>query len=117
MYISVRIKFILCILFACLWASFSYIVAKPWIESLSLDIPKTVAYIIIFGIAIIPGFMNAFLVSRLLVDKRPKYKKKLTFEDGAPAISILIAAYNEEYSINRLCVLTVAQPAESVKAN
>lgn len=99
MYISVRIKFILCILFACLWASFSYIVAKPWIESLSLDIPKTVAYSIIFGIAIIPGFMNAFLVSSLLVDKRPKYKKKLTFEDGAPAISILIAAYNEEDSI------------------
>ena len=99
MYVCVRIKFFLCVFFAILWASFSYFVAKPWIESLSLDIPETLAYVIIFGIAIIPGFMNAFLVSSLLLDKRPAYKKKLQFENDTPPVSVIIAAYNEEESI------------------
>jgi biofilm PGA synthesis N-glycosyltransferase PgaC len=46
-------------------------------------------------IAIIPGFMNAFLVSSLLLDRRPARRRQVRY----PGISVLIAAYNEEASI------------------
>lgn len=54
------------------------------------------AYLILFGIAILPGGMNAFLMSSLLMDRRPQIR---IANDQLPAISILVAAYNEEACI------------------
>ena len=49
----------------------------------------------ILGIAIIPGFMNAFLFSSLLLDRRPARIKLNVY----PSITIMTAAYNEESGI------------------
>ena len=53
------------------------------------------AFFIIAGIAYVPGFMNAFLVSSLLLDKQPKFKEIYPTDE----ITILVAAYNEEIGI------------------
>lgn len=95
MYISVKMKFVLCTLLALSWMILSIFIALPWIGELSMYIGNILSWIVISGIAIIPGFMNAFLLSGLLFDKRPKFDKCLKLEP----ISILIACYNESANI------------------
>jgi biofilm PGA synthesis N-glycosyltransferase PgaC len=55
------------------------------------------AIFIIYGIAIVPGFMNAFIIASIILDKRPKRLplKKQKY----PPITIIIAAYNEGNNI------------------
>lgn len=98
MYISVKAKYLLSMIIATLWGIFSYFIAEKWINDIAeLTTSYFIAYFVIFGIAIIPGFMNAFLIVSLLLDKRPK-RKQVTNADYPP-ISILVSAYNEEKSI------------------
>ena len=94
-YITVRIKFAFAFAFASAWALLSFDIAQRWISELAVLVGAPLAYFVIFGIAIIPGFMNAFLIIGLLLDRRPKRKSIAYFPD----ISILVAAYNEEDSI------------------
>jgi poly-beta-1,6-N-acetyl-D-glucosamine synthase len=96
MYISVKTKFFISLSIAFLWSIFSLWIAQRWIHDISELTSAWFAYVIIFGIAIIPGFMNFFMVSSLFMDRR-KDKKISTIE--MPSISILVAAYNEEPSI------------------
>ena len=74
-------------------ASFWY--SQPWYEDLSREIGVYAAYFIITFIAIVPGFMNAFVAMALFLDKRPKVIDQQKY----PPITVLIAAYNEEKSI------------------
>ncbi|MBU3580296.1 glycosyltransferase family 2 protein [Polynucleobacter sp. 73C-SIWE] len=74
-------------------ASFWY--SQPWYEDLSREIGVYAAYFIITFIAIIPGFMNAYVAMALFLDKRPKVIDQQKY----PPITVLIAAYNEEKSI------------------
>jgi biofilm PGA synthesis N-glycosyltransferase PgaC len=93
----VRAKFALTFAISLAWAGLSYVVAQRWILELSALEGSVLAYLMIFGIAIIPGFMNAFLVVGLMLDRRPA---RLQFEDHElPGITVLVAAYNEEDSI------------------
>lgn len=95
-YIPVWVKFSLSLAFATAWAVLSYIIGERWIYDLGSHIGMVWAYIVIFGIAIIPGFMNAFMIVSLLLDKRPKFSEKSA---TYPAVTVLVAAYNEEASI------------------
>ncbi|SDC96966.1 glycosyltransferase [Paraburkholderia lycopersici] len=54
------------------------------------------ANLILFGIAILPGGMNAFLMASLLMDRRPPF---CSVGDQLPGLTILVAAYNEEACI------------------
>jgi biofilm PGA synthesis N-glycosyltransferase PgaC len=94
-YITVHVKFALAVVVATAWATMSYVIARQWIAELSELIGAPLAIIVIFGIAILPGFMNAFLISGLLLDRRPRRKPITLYPD----ITILVAAYNEEDSI------------------
>jgi len=96
MYIPIKIKFIITTAFGILWAAFSLWFSQAWGAALSGVIGGFWAWTIILSIAIIPGFMNAFMVMALLIDKRPKRNEKLK---RYPSISILIAGLNEEKSI------------------
>lgn len=73
----------------------SFWYSQPWFDDLSNEIGYFLAYFVIIFIAIIPGFMNAFVAMALLVDKRPPIIRNQKY----PAVTILIAAYNEEKSI------------------
>jgi biofilm PGA synthesis N-glycosyltransferase PgaC len=68
----------------------------PWTKDLASYIGYPLAVTIIAGIAIIPGFMNAFLVVSLMLDRRPPHA---ALPSRYPSLSILIAAYKEEDNI------------------
>lgn len=92
MYIPVKVKFVIALGCAIVWAGASIYLSRYWLDQLSGHIGLALASIVILCVAIIPGFMNAFLFSALLMDHRPQRVSLEVY----PAISILIAAYNEE---------------------
>jgi len=94
-YVRVRAKFAVAIALSLAWLVFTVWLAMPWMRDLARLSNWPVALFVIGGIAIVPGVMNAFLAASLLLDRRPRHKTW----DGYPAISILIAAFNEEASI------------------
>lgn len=94
-YIPVRLKFVIALTAALAWTFLSYRLAERWIQDLSELANFPIALVVIFGIAILPGFMNAFLVASLALDRRPRYADITRW----PGVTILIAAYNEEDSI------------------
>jgi biofilm PGA synthesis N-glycosyltransferase PgaC len=93
--LSVKTKFVLSMAFSLSWLVFTVWLALPWMRDLADLTNWPVALLIIGGIALVPGLMNAFLAASLLLDRRPPRR---SFEHY-PSISILIAAYNEEPSI------------------
>jgi len=95
-YLSVRSKFVIALCVGLMWAAFSFLAARAWLSDLSGLVGTVPAHLAIFGIAIIPGFMNAFLVVSLLLDRRPELRST---RGALPGITILVAAYNEEASI------------------
>jgi len=94
-YLSVRLKFALTLIAAFAWAAFSLQLASPWIRDLGRLIGPIGAHLVIWGVAILPGFMNAFLVVGLMLDRRPPR----AWQGAFPGITVLVAAYNEEASI------------------
>ncbi len=94
-YLAVRTKFSIAIVIATAWLLFSAVLARPWAESLAGYLTAPLAWIIVAGIALIPGFMNAFLMASLALDRRPPHAPLERY----PGLSILVAAYNEEATI------------------
>ncbi len=94
-YLPVRVKFAIAMGVAILWMALSALLAQPWAEALSHHVSMPVAWIIIAGVALIPGLMNAFLLVSLALDNRPGHTKLARY----PSLSILVAAYNEEDTI------------------
>lgn len=45
-----------------------------------------------WGIAYVPGYMNAFLLMSLLLDRQPSFKNP----DPDKEVTLLVAAFNEE---------------------
>ncbi len=94
-YIPVRVKFLITLVFALVWTAASIWISRPWFEDLSGHVGDFLAFMLIGFIAIVPGFMNAFLMAALALDRRPKVKALETY----PGVTVLVAAYNEEASI------------------
>jgi len=94
-YIPLINKFYMSHIFALLWMLFSVIISIPWLNELGLLITLPVAILIITGISYIPGYMNVFMISSLLLDRQPKLKVLNPTEP----ITILVACYNEEAGI------------------
>ena len=94
-YVSVRWKFAIALSVAIAWTMFSIYVAGSWMHDLAgLTHPLFALWVLTF-IAFVPGFMNAFLATSLLLDRRPPRRAPMVY----PGVSILIAAYNEEAGI------------------
>lgn len=96
-YLSIRYKFGLSVLAAVTWTIFSFMMAERWVDDLARLTNYFISYFIVTGIALIPGFMSAFMVASLLLDSRPK-RREFKPEDY-PDITILVAAYNESENI------------------
>lgn len=94
-YLSVRVKFVLALLTAIAWTGFSVRMATNWMNDLSVLTTPIFAIWTLTFVAFVPGFMNAFLATSLLLDDRPKRRAPLVY----PGVSLLIAAYNEEDGI------------------
>ncbi|MCG7317765.1 glycosyltransferase family 2 protein [Brevibacillus laterosporus] len=94
-YIPVITKFWISHAGALLWMCFSIYLALPWLEDLAHIVSFPLALLIIGGISYIPGYMNAFLVISLILDRQPAFKNEFPNDE----IIVLIAAYNEERQI------------------
>jgi len=94
-YVSIRCKFCIALSVAALWAGISIWLSLPWFYDLSIVVGSWFAGYLVAFIAIIPGFMNAFVLSSLYIDKRPKLKQVTDY----PPVTILVAAFNEALSI------------------
>jgi biofilm PGA synthesis N-glycosyltransferase PgaC len=81
---------------AVLWALVSMWLSLPWLDDLADTLSPPVAVTIVAGIAIIPGYLNAHLVVSLVFDRPPPIP---TDGGSLPAVTVLIAAYNEQWSI------------------
>lgn len=92
---SVAWKFLSALALALSWSAFSIWAAQVWFEELSAIAGWPVALFVIAFVAIVPGFMNAFLVASLVLDRRPPRARLATYPD----VTVLVAAYNESGSI------------------
>jgi len=90
-YTKVPVKFAFACFMSALWTGISIYLAEAWVEDLTLLVNHTFAIFAIYGIAIIPGSMNSFILISLLLDKRPVRKHFVEYPD----ITVLMAAYNE----------------------
>jgi len=82
-------------MFAFLWMMFSIIVSIPWLNDLANIVGKPISFLIITGIGYIPGYINLFTLSSLLLDRQPSFKTLNPLD----SITIIIACRNEERSI------------------
>lgn len=94
-YIPVKVKFFIGHGCAALWMLFSIYLSLPWLYELANVVSFPVALFIIGGIAYIPGYLNAFLVASLLLDRQPPFK----IEWPDKPLTILIACRNEKDKI------------------
>ena len=94
-YLHVRTKFALAMAVSLIWFALTAWIALPWMRDFADLTNWPVALLVVGGIALVPGLMNAFLAASLLLDRRPARRSF----DRYPGISILVAAYNEEHLI------------------
>lgn len=94
-YVAVRTKFWIGHAIAALWTTFSIIVSLPWVFELGIIVSLPIAVFIIAGISYLPGYVNAFMVVSLLLDRQPSFK----VSDPDIPITIIIACHNEEKNI------------------
>jgi biofilm PGA synthesis N-glycosyltransferase PgaC len=95
LYLKVRTRFLLTLVVAASWAGLSLWLSFPWIYDLSELITTPAALLVVGGIAIVPGYLNAQLVTSLLVDRPPQLRDDIPF----PPLSLVIAAHNEARTI------------------
>src|SRR3954469_19546088 len=70
-YLGVRAKYSIALALSALWFALSSWLAVPWMHDLGSLTGNIAAIVIVAGIALVPGFMNAFLVVSLMLDRRP----------------------------------------------
>jgi poly-beta-1,6-N-acetyl-D-glucosamine synthase len=104
-YLRVSTRFRLSVLFGIAWMCLSAWLAWPWIEELASSISLPAALFLIAGIALIPGYLNVQLVSSLLLD----HPAPIDFDFDYPALTLLVAAYNEEVDIAQTLAYVLAQ--------
>ncbi len=85
-------RFALSTALALAWVVFSIWLSLPWLSDLSNLSHPLVALFVLAFVAYVPGFMNAFLMASLVLRPDPVRRTP----ERWPALSILIAAYNEE---------------------
>lgn len=95
LYISVTAKFMLSVIFGCLWVTASVWLSLPWVRDLAGTTGAVTAWILVFLVAYLPGFIVAFLSMSLLLDRQPALRNAST----GGAVTVIIAARNEEATI------------------
>ena len=94
-YLPVKSKFFISTLISTVWVMMSWYLAQSWIHDLSQVTGYLAAVLIIFFIALLPGFLNAHILCSVILDRPPDLLPLMDY----PPITLLIAAYNEEQNI------------------
>jgi biofilm PGA synthesis N-glycosyltransferase PgaC len=94
-YFPIRVKFGIAVGMALAWTMLSVWLSEIWVEELGAVTHPLFALFAITFVAYVPGFMNMFLVTTLLLDRRPKRRRLAVY----PGVTVLIAAFNEAAAI------------------
>jgi hypothetical protein len=92
-----RLRFGLSLVLAIAWLVFSLWLSLPWLSDLANLSHPVIALFVLTFVAYVPGFMNAFLLTSLVLRPDALRQTPATW----PAISVLVAAYQEEALIAR----------------
>jgi poly-beta-1,6-N-acetyl-D-glucosamine synthase len=95
-YVTVRTKFYLAAITASVWFAGSLLISLPWIRDLASHVGAPLAWAGVLAIALVPGWLNAFLIFSLALDKPPALR---IVREDLPPVTILVAAYNENERI------------------
>lgn len=96
LYASISVKYTAALCFAIAWTTLSICLSLGWLADLSQIVSRPMALIIIAFIAYVPGFMNAFMATSILLDRRPSHAPPAFY----PPVSVLVACYNEAPNIS-----------------
>lgn len=94
-YLSIPVKFCIALTAGIVWTAFSVWLSMPWLHDLARMLSWPLALFIVIFIAYVPGFMNAFLIVTILLDRRPRRSVPSRY----PGVTVLIACYNEQEHI------------------
>jgi biofilm PGA synthesis N-glycosyltransferase PgaC len=116
-YFRPGIKYLLAFSFALLWSGASIWVAQAWAVDLGRYASPVGGWIIVFLVAIIPGYVVALMGASLSFDRQPPFRVQ---HPDVP-ITIIVAAYNEENGIGitleRIALHDYAGPISVILAN
>ncbi|MDP9057426.1 MAG: glycosyltransferase [Pseudomonadota bacterium] len=104
-YLSLPAKFVLALTIALAWTGLSVWLSQRWLHDLAKETDFLFACIAIGFIAYVPGFMNAFLIATLLLDRQPPRQRPYSY----PGLTVLVAAYNEVAAIRDTLTSLAAQ--------
>lgn len=90
-----RVKFVLVLAASLAWMGLSVFLSTRWLHDLSAIVGVWPAVFVIAFVAWVPGFMNAFLIGSILVDRRPPRRHV----DRLPDVCVLVACYNEAANV------------------
>jgi len=119
------VRFAIVVVLTALWVTFCVVVSAPWRSDLRDALGPVMAWVIPVLLAYIPGLVIGFLVSTLLTLRYrvpPLEAPAGPWADGEwPAVTVLVAAWNEEGSIARTLTALARQtyrgPMEVVLAD
>jgi len=106
LYVPRRGRIVATIAVGLAWAGLSIAIDRAWIADLAAVVSLPLALAIVAGIAIVPGYLNAQLLTSVLLD-RPK--RLPAFPPAEPGVTVLVAAYNEEAAIEQTLAAILAQ--------
>jgi biofilm PGA synthesis N-glycosyltransferase PgaC len=104
-YLTPVMKFTIACVIAFAWTAFSVWLSMAWLRELAALTHVVFALIAITFIAYVPGFMNAFLLTTLSLDRKPPRRAPSSY----PGATILVAAYNEAAAIRDTLASLAAQ--------
>lgn len=117
LYVPIHAKFTIALCFAIAWTALSICLSLGWVADLSQILGHPGALIVIGFIAYVPGFMNAFMMGSIILDRRPTHAPPAVY----PPVSILVACYNEALNIGDTLASLAAQtypgPVEIIVLN
>ena len=106
LYLPRRERIAVTIVLGLAWAGLSLVIDRAWIGDLAALVTLPVAIAIVTGIAIVPGYLNVQLVTSVVLD-RPK--RLPPYPPVEPAVTVLVAAYDEEDAIEQTLAAILAQ--------
>ncbi len=104
---QLRLRIAVTIAFSLLWVGVSTWIAIPWIDDLAGAITLPLAIVVVTGIALIPGYLNANLLAAVVLDRPPPLPgvEELRF----PRVTVMVAAFNEEATVAETLSYIAAQ--------
>jgi biofilm PGA synthesis N-glycosyltransferase PgaC len=94
-YLRVRTRVAISVALGLAWMALSAWLALPWIHDLGTHITPVAAWIVVAGIALVPGYLNMQLLGAVVMD----HPRPPSAPEPYPDLAVIVAAFDEEARI------------------